>query len=77
MRSQKERLQNEKNLIFEEKDVAINGVSALIREIEYLRKDTLADKKKIIDLIRFREVMDTTIKKAESFNEDNKKEIII
>ncbi len=42
-----------------------------------MRKDTLADKKKIIDLIRFREVMDTTIKKAESFNEDNKKEIII
>jgi predicted RNase H-like nuclease (RuvC/YqgF family) len=50
-------------------------VNALTREIEHLRRDTEQDKKKIIDLIRFRDMMSKSIKKAEDENYKNKDEI--
>lgn len=47
----------------------------MTREIEHLRRDTEQDKKKIIDLIRFRDMMQKSIKKAEDENYKNKDEI--
>ena len=58
-----------------EKNLTVAGVDALTREIEHLRKDTDQDKKKIIDLIRFRDMMSKSIKKAEGENYRNKDEI--
>ena len=75
-------LQNDKDRITRlrkeaeyEKNLTVIGVNALTREIEHLRKDTDQDKKKIIDLIRFRDVMSESIKKAEDENYRNKDEI--
>ena len=58
----------EKNSAEYEKNLAKAGVNALNREIEHLRRDTEQDKKKIIDLIRFRDMMSKSIKKAEEDN---------
>ena len=75
-------LQNDKDRITRlkkeaeyEKNLTVAGVNALTREIEHLRKDTDQDKKKIIDLIRFRDMMSKSIKKAEDENYRNKDEI--
>jgi len=58
-----------------EKNLVKNGVMALEREIEHLRRDTEGSKKKIIDLIRFRDMMSKSIKKADDENQLNKDEI--
>ena len=71
----KERITNEKKEAEYEKNLTKNGVNALTREIEHLRRDTEQDKKKIIDLIRFRDMMSKSIKKAEDENMKNKDEI--
>ena len=71
----KDRITREKKEAEYEKNITKNGVNALTREIEYLRRDTEQDKKKIIDLIRFRDMMSKSIKKAEDENNKNKEEI--
>ena len=64
---------NEKKEAEYEKNLTKNGVNALTREIEHLRRDTEQDKKKIIDLIRFRDMMSKSIKKAEDENKEKPK----
>lgn len=71
----KDRFAREKKEAEFEKNLTKNGVNALTREIEHLRRDTDVDKKKIIDLIRFRDMMSKSIKKAEEENVKNKEEI--
>ena len=71
----KDRVTREKKEAEYEKNLTKNGVNALTREIEHLRRDTDVDKKKIIDLIRFRDMMSKSIKKAEDENYKNKDEI--
>jgi hypothetical protein len=71
----KDRVTREKKEAEYEKNLTKNGVNALTREIEHLRRDTDVDKKKIIDLIRFRDMMSKSIKKAEDENYRNKDEI--
>ena len=71
----KDRVTREKREAETEKNITKNGVNALTREIEYLRRDTEQDKKRIIDLIRFRDMMSKAIKKAEQENVKNKEEI--
>lgn len=71
----KDRVTREKNEAVYQKDLTKGGVNALTREIEHLRKATDLDKKKIIDLIRFRDMMSKSIKKAEDENYRNKDEI--
>lgn len=71
----KDRVTREKKEAEYEKNLTKNGVNALTREIEHLRRDTDVDKKKIIDLIRFRDMMSKSIKKAEDENFRNKDEI--
>ena len=71
----KERITNEKKEAEYEKNLTKNGVNALTREIEHLRRDTEQDKKNIIDLIRFRDMMSKSIRKAEEDNTANSKEI--
>jgi hypothetical protein len=68
LRTDKDRITKEKRDAEYEKNITINGVNALTREIEHLRRDTEQDKKKIIDLIRFRDMMSKSIKKAEDEN---------
>ena len=73
--TEKERITREKREAEFEKNITKGGVNALTREIEHLRRDTDLDKKKIIDLIRFRDMMSKSIKKAEQENVKNKEEI--
>mmetsp|Transcript_10297 Transcript_10297/g.15733 ORF Transcript_10297/g.15733 Transcript_10297/m.15733 type:complete len:494 (-) Transcript_10297:320-1801(-) len=75
LKNDKDRITREKREAEYEKNITKNGVNALTREIEYLRRDTEQDKKKIIDLIRFRDMMSKSIKKAEDENYKNKDEI--
>ena len=56
--------------------VTTAGVSALTREIEYLRKTADNEKTDILNLIRDRDMMSKYIRKAEDINEKNKQEII-
>lgn len=58
-----------------EKEITKAGVNALTREIEYLRKQTEAEKTDILNLIRDREMMNKYIKKATDDNENNKGEL--
>lgn len=58
-----------------EKLITKSGVSALTREIEYLRKQTDAEKTNILNLIRDRDMMSKYIKKAEEENFKNKDEL--
>ena len=76
LQTEKDRMAGLKMEAEREKNITKNGVNALTREIEYLRRDTEQDKKKIIDLIRFRDMMSKAIKKAEQENIKNKEEII-
>jgi chromosome segregation ATPase len=71
----KDRITREKNQANHEKSLTKNGVNALTREIEHLRRDTDVDKKKIIDLIRFRDMMSKSISKAVDENDKNKEDI--
>jgi hypothetical protein len=50
-------------------------VSALTREIEYLRKQVDAEKANIVNLIRDRDMMKKSIIKAEDENNSNKDEL--
>lgn len=75
LQNDKDRVTREKKEAEYEKNITKNGVNALTREIEHLRRDTEQDKKKIIDLIRFRDMMQKSIKKAEDENYKNKDEI--
>ena len=58
-----------------EKLITKSGVSALTREIEYLRKQTDAEKTNILNLIRDRDMMSKYIKKADEENFKNKDEL--
>jgi chromosome segregation ATPase len=71
----KDRITREKNQANHEKSLTKNGVNALTREIEHLRRDTDVDKKRIIDLIRFRDMMSKSISKAVDENDKNKEDI--
>lgn len=75
MLNDKDRITREKNQANHEKSLTKNGVNALTREIEHLRRDTDVDKKKIIDLIRFRDMMSKSISKAVDENDKNKEDI--
>lgn len=59
-----------------QKNLTKNGVSALTREIEYLRKQADNEKTDILNLIRDRDMMGKYIKKAEDINEKNRQEIM-
>ena len=50
-------------------------MSALTREIEYLRKQVDAEKANIVNLIRDRDMMKKSIIKAEDENNSNKDEL--
>ena len=59
-----------------QKNITKNGVAALTREIEYLRKQADNEKTDILNLIRDRDMMGKYIKKAEDINEKNRQEIM-
>lgn len=71
----KTRLTAEKNEAQEQKTITVNGVNALQREIEHLRKQTETEKSNILGLIRDRDMMQKYIKKAENENANAKKQI--
>lgn len=67
----KDKYAKEKVEAIKEKDVTKQGVNALTREIEYLRKETENEKTNILNLIRDRDMMQKYIKKAEDENQKN------
>jgi chromosome segregation ATPase len=69
------RITRQKNESETEKNITKSGVSALTREIEYLRKQTESEKTDILNLIRDRDMMQKYIKKAEEENTKSKDEI--
>ena len=71
----KDRVTREKNNAEHEKQITKAGVNALTREIEYLRKQTDAEKTNILNLIRDRDMMQKYIKKADIENQQNKKDL--
>ena len=72
LNNDKDRVTREKKQAESEKSVTIQGVNALTREIEYLRKQTDNEKTNILNLIRDRDMMSKYIKKAEEENFKNK-----
>lgn len=76
MMTDKDRMAREKMEALNEKNITKAGVNALTREIEYLRKQTESEKTNILNLIRDRNMMKTSIMKAEEDNLKNKEELI-
>lgn len=74
--NQKDMMAREKLEAVNEKNLTKQGVSALTREIEYLRKQVEAEKANIVNLIRDRDMMKKSILKADEENMNNKEELI-
>ena len=58
-----------------EKNAAKNAVSALTREIEWLRKQTDVEKADIMKLVRDRDMMKKSLQKVEDTNNKNRNDI--
>lgn len=74
--NEKDRLAREKMEAVNEKNLTKSGVSALTREIEYLRKQVDAEKQNIVNLKHDRDKMSVSIKRAEDENQTTKDELI-
>jgi chromosome segregation ATPase len=74
--NEKDRLAREKMEAVNEKNLTKSGVSALTREIEYLRKQVDAEKQNIVNLKHDRDKMSVSIKRAEDENVATKDELI-
>jgi len=74
--NEKDRLAREKLEAVNEKNLTKAGVSALTREIEYLRKQVDAEKANIVALITQKDMMKKSIQKAEETNNDTKEELM-
>jgi chromosome segregation ATPase len=68
-----ERIKNEALM---EKDAAKNAVSALTREVEWLRKQTDVEKADIMKLVRDRDIIKRTLGQVAETNSKNRSEII-
>jgi hypothetical protein len=55
--------------------LAVNAVSSLTREIEFINKETDKSQNGIHSLIRERDMMKKNLAKVEKTNEDNKDEL--
>jgi len=71
----KKRLTEAKLQAINEKQVAKNAVSALTREIEWLRKQTEVEQQNIVSLVRDRDMMKKSIKNSEDLNSKNQDEL--
>ena len=76
LNNEKDRMAREKMEAINEKNITKQGVNGLTREIEYLRKQVDSEKANIVGLIRDRNMMKTSIDKAEEDNLKNKEELI-
>ena len=72
---EKKRLTEAKLNAVNEKTVAKNAVSALTREIEWLRKQTEQEQSNIFSLVRDREVMKNSLKLVDEVNTKNKEDL--
>jgi hypothetical protein len=66
--NEKDRLAREKMEAVNEKNLTKSGVSALTREIEFLRKQVDGEKQNIVTLKHDRDKMSVSIKRAEEEN---------
>ena len=73
--NEKDRLAREKMEAVNEKNLTKSGVSALTREIEYLRKQVDSEKQNIVNLKHDRDKMSVSIKRAEDENMTSKEMI--
>ena len=76
LNNEKDRMAREKMEAINEKNITKQGVNGLTREIEYLRKQVDSEKANVVGLIRDRNMMKTSIDKAEEDNLKNKEELI-
>ena len=74
--NEKDRMARDKLEAVNEKNLTKSGVSALTREIEYLRKQVDAEKANIVNLITQKDMMKKSIQKAEESNNQTKEELI-
>jgi chromosome segregation ATPase len=74
--NEKDRLAREKMEAVSEKNLTKSGVSALTREIEFLRKQVDGEKQNIVNLKHDRDKMSVSIKRAEDENQTTKDELI-
>lgn len=72
---EKKRLTEAKLNAVNEKTVAKNAVSALTREIEWLRKQTEQEQSNIFSLVRDREMMKNSLKIVDEVNTKNKEDL--
>jgi len=72
---EKKRLTEAKLNAVNEKTVAKNAVSALTREIEWLRKQTEQEQSNIFSLVRDREMMKNSLKLVDEVNTKNKEDL--
>ena len=73
---EKKRLQEAKLNAISEKTAAMEGVSALTREIEWLRKQTDIEQAGIMKLVRDRDMMKKNLAKIEEVNKKNMGELL-
>jgi hypothetical protein len=60
----------------EEKDAAKNAVTALTREVEWLRKQTEVEKTDIMKLVRDRDMIKRTLSQVQETNIKNRNDIV-
>ena len=72
---EKKRLTEAKLNAVNEKTVAKNAVSALTREIEWLRKQTEQEQSNIFSLVRDREMMKNSLKIVDEVNTKNREDL--
>ena len=73
--NEKDRMARDKLEAVNEKNLTKSGVSALTREIEYLRKQVDAEKANIVNLITHKDMMKKSIQIAEESNNKTKEEL--
>lgn len=76
LEKQKTRFAEQRLTALNEKTVAKNAVSALTREIEYLKKETEHEQANIMNLVRDRDNMKKSLQNVDDINAKNKEELL-
>ena len=69
-------LERERHEAIADKDAAKNAVSALTREVEWLRKQTDVEKADIMGLVQYKDKMKRQLQTVEATNNKNRNEIV-